>query len=295
MENDSFSEKLTKDYYSRSCNCTGRKINCMTPKEWVLSQIGVWRFKYQKNDIRDKTIHPATFPIDLPKKCIELFTHKGELVLDPFSGIATTSVAAKELSRNSVGIDLKVDYTKVGEERLKNIQGTGKHLLITGNAKRISDLMPEKSVKLIVTSPPYANLLNRKRKNKSRIGMARYNEQYGKIEQYSQNPEDLGTMSEEKFAIELGDIFKKLRTCLRDDGHVVINVPDYWWDNKRITLHILVIQALRNAGYEFRNTIIWDRTNIVNGIGIFGWPSNYITMGTTFEYLLHFIKNTGEK
>jgi hypothetical protein len=30
--------------------------------------------------------------------------------------------------------------------------------------------------------------------------------------------------------------------------------------------------------------------NVVNGVGIFGWPSNYITMGTTFEYLLHFYK-----
>jgi hypothetical protein len=45
---------------------------------------------------------------------------------------------------------------------------------------------------------------------------------------------------------------------------------------------------LRSVGYELRNTIIWDRTNIVNNIGIFGWPSNYITMGTTFEYLLDF-------
>jgi len=49
-----------------------------------------------------------------------------------------------------------------------------------------------------------------------------------------------------------------------------------------------VIEALRSVGYELRNTIIWDRNNLVNNIGIFGWPSNYITMGTTFEYLLDF-------
>ena len=61
-----------------------------------------------------------------------------------------------------------------------------------------------------------------------------------------------------------------------------------WWENKRITIHLSVIEALRSMGYELRNTIIWDRTNIVNNIGIFGWPSNYITMGTTFEYLLDF-------
>ncbi len=61
-----------------------------------------------------------------------------------------------------------------------------------------------------------------------------------------------------------------------------------WWENTRITIHVSVIEALRSVGYELRNTIIWDRTNIVNNIGIFGWPSNYITMGTTFEYLLDF-------
>ena len=50
----------------------------------------------------------------------------------------------------------------------------------------------------------------------------------------------------------------------------------------------MVIASMQEAGYLFKNIIIWDRTNIVNRIGIFGWPSNYITMGTTFEYILHF-------
>src|SRR5207247_4475218 len=57
---------------------------------------------------------------------------------------------------------------------------------------------------------------------------------------------------------------------------------------QRVTLHIGLVEALRKIGYELRNIVIWDRTNIVNRIGIFGWPSNYITMGTTFEYLLDF-------
>ena len=61
-------------------------------------------------------------------------------------------------------------------------------------------------------------------------------------------------------------------------------------DNRRVTIHTAVVDALRAVGYELRNTIIWDRTNIVNRVGIFGWPSNYITMGTTFEYLLDFWK-----
>jgi len=77
---------------------------------------------------------------------------------------------------------------------------------------------------------------------------------------------------------------------MKTHGHCVINIPDMWWENKRIALHVAIIDSLRSVGFELRNIIIWDRTNIVNRIGIFGWPSNYITMGVTFEYLLDFWK-----
>jgi hypothetical protein len=45
---------------------------------------------------------------------------------------------------------------------------------------------------------------------------------------------------------------------------------------------------MHDVGYELRNIIIWDRRNLVNRVGIFGWPNNYITFGTTFEYILDF-------
>ena len=72
--------------WRRICECGPTHINCMTAKEWLKSQIGVWQFYYEKRDIRDKKLHPATFPISLARKVIELFTHEGELVLDPFVG-----------------------------------------------------------------------------------------------------------------------------------------------------------------------------------------------------------------
>lgn len=82
--------KIIDINYKRSCNCKLTNINCMTPKEWLKSQTGVWQFLYEKRDIRDKTLHPATFPTSLSIKIIELFTHEGELVLDPFVGSGTT-------------------------------------------------------------------------------------------------------------------------------------------------------------------------------------------------------------
>lgn len=260
----------------------------MTAKEWLKSQLGVWEFYFEGRDIRDKNIHPATFPISLAAQVIKLLSHEGELVLDPFAGSGTTLVAAKDFNRNAVGFDLQEKYVRLASSRVENQRLFGKteQLAICEDARNISDHLSPESVSLIFTSPPYANLLNRKRKNKSR--RIRDNGQLGKVEQYSQDPKDLGTLALDEYTREMGEIFENLLPLLKPKAHCVINVPDMWWENRRITIHISLVQELRQRGYELRNIIIWDRRNIVNQIGIFGWPSNYITMGVTFEYLLDF-------
>ncbi len=222
------------------------------------------------------------------KKIISIFTHEGELVLDPFEGSGTTLLAAQDLNRNAIGFDLQEKHVELSVSRLtsNNLFSRAQQVAVHDDALHILHYIETNSVSLIWTSPPYANLLNRKRKNKSR--RERNNEQLNKIEQYSQDPRDLGTMPPETYTKAIGDIFEKLLPLLRPKGHCVINVPDMWWENERITIHVSLVNELRQRGYELRNTIIWDRTNVVNNIGIFGYPSNFITMGTTFEYLLDF-------
>lgn len=276
--------------HKRTCDCPDNHISCIDAKGWLKAQIGVWQFNYEGRDIRDKKQHPATFPIALPAKLIKLLTHRGELVVDPFVGSGTTLVAARDLDRNAAGFDLKQEYVDVSDERLSQLAliGDSQQLAICDDARNIPNYLERETVSLIVTSPPYANLLNRRRKNKSRRGDMRRNEQFMEIEQYSQDPRDLGILGLRNYAKAMGEIFAGLLPLLRERAHCVVNIPDMWWENERVTLHIAVVQALRRAGYELRNIIIWDRTNIVNKVGIFGWPNNYITMGVTFEYLLDF-------
>ena len=275
---------------SRICSCPPTHLNCMNAKQWIKSQLGVWEFNYEARDVRDKNLHPATFPLSLSRKVIELFTHEGELVVDPFVGSGTTLVAARDLNRNAIGFDLQEKYVELCAQRLAtdSLFNCTQQVAVHDDALHIDHYLTAGTIGLIWTSPPYANLLNRARKNKSRRGDDRHNEQYGKIEQYSQDPRDLGTMTLDQYSQAMGDIFGHLLPLMRPKAHCVINVPDMWWGNKRITIHVSLIEELRARGYELRNTIIWNRTNIVNRIGIFGWPSNYITMGTTFEYLLDF-------
>ncbi len=288
--------KMTKKIdinFRKTCACPDSHINCLTPKEWVKGQVAIWELYYEGRDIRDKDIHPAVFPIALPKKCIELFTHKGELVLDPFVGIGTTLVAARDLERNSVGFDLNQKYIDFTNKRLSQLNmslftNSTKQIAICDDAINIPKYLNEETVSLCVTSPPYANMLNHERLNKSLRSDLRENKHYKKVQQYSDNPRDLGTMRLKEYVNALAEIYKGMLPLLKPKAHCVINVNDLWENNHRYPTHSYIIEAMEKVGYELRNIIIWDKRNLVNRVGIFGWPSNYITLSTTFEYILDF-------
>ena len=159
----------------RLCECKPNHLNCLTAKEWLKSQLGVWQFNYQGRDIRDKKVHPATFPISLATRVIELFTHEGELVLDPFVGSGTTLVAAQDTNRNAVGFDLHGGYIDVSESRLggAGLFTSTAQVAVHDDASSVAEYLEPGSVSLVLTSPPYANLLNRESAGTSHGATAR--------------------------------------------------------------------------------------------------------------------------
>lgn len=62
--------------------------------------------------------HPAPFPVELPKRLIELFTYPDDLVLDPFMGAGSTAVAALRVGRHYVGYDTDEAYIALADERI---------------------------------------------------------------------------------------------------------------------------------------------------------------------------------
>ncbi len=278
--------------YIKTCSCPQNHINCITPKEWIQSMVGIWEFKYEKRDIRDKSVHPAVFPIALPARFIKLLTHEGELVLDPFGGIGSTLLAAQDLNRNAVAFDLKEEYVKIAKERLiqTSYLNSSKQIAVQDDARNIPNYFDDETISLVVTSPPYSKFLAKPKLNKSRRGDLRNDRHYLTVQQYSQDPNDLGTIEPVQFSVEIANIFKRILPLLKPKAHCVIDINDLWWENKRIPTHVYIIEEMMKVGYDIRNILIWDRRNLVNNVGIFGWPNNYIKLGTTFEYMLDFWK-----
>ena len=98
------------------------------------------------------------------RRVISLFTHAGELVLDPFVGSGTMLIAARDLGRNAIGFDLQAQYLHLCEQRLgpKDPSCTTQQLAVQADARNIPAYLEPETVALVWTSPLYANTLNRR-------------------------------------------------------------------------------------------------------------------------------------
>jgi site-specific DNA-methyltransferase (adenine-specific) len=85
----------------------------LTQEEWGQYFTGHWNFPGEKQDK-----HLAMFPEELPMRLTKMFSFVGDTVLDPFLGSGTTSLAAKNLNRNSIGYEINEDFLPIIKEKL---------------------------------------------------------------------------------------------------------------------------------------------------------------------------------
>jgi len=91
----------------------------LTKEEWNQYFTGHWNFSGEKQDK-----HLAMFPEELPRRLIKMFSFVGDTVLDPFLGSGTTSLAARNMNRNSIGYEVNDDFLPIIKEKLGVKQST---------------------------------------------------------------------------------------------------------------------------------------------------------------------------
>jgi len=94
---------------------TEGKEDTISRDEFIEFTKSVWNFTPES---ATNVGHPAPFPIELPYRCIQLYTFKGDVVLDPFVGSGTTCLAAAMANRHYVGIDINNKYVKLAKNRI---------------------------------------------------------------------------------------------------------------------------------------------------------------------------------
>ena len=108
---------FSKESFARKADGRRNTIARQDFLDWTKS---VWSFPAAS---ARRVGHPAPFPEELPRRLIELYTFRGDVVLDPFCGSGTTCLAAKRLERHFVGYEINPDYVRLAESRLAELQG----------------------------------------------------------------------------------------------------------------------------------------------------------------------------
>lgn len=94
---------------------SGSKISDITKEEFIEWTNGLWTFP---GESKKKIGHPSPFPVELPRRCIKLFSFVDDLVLDPFMGSGTTLIAAYLTNRKAIGIEIDSAYCELARKRL---------------------------------------------------------------------------------------------------------------------------------------------------------------------------------
>lgn len=81
--------------------------------------VDLWEFRPES---AKRVGHPAPFPIELPRRLIDLYTYRGDVILDPFMGAGTTALAAVQAERHFVGYDADPAYITLSAARLEELK-----------------------------------------------------------------------------------------------------------------------------------------------------------------------------
>lgn len=104
---------LYKDQWKKQI----KKTSTITKQEFMDWTNGVWTFN---GESKKRIGHPAPFPIELPNRCIKLFSFEGDVVFDPFMGSGTTIIAAYNNNRKGIGLDIDNEYINLAMKRIEN-------------------------------------------------------------------------------------------------------------------------------------------------------------------------------
>lgn len=255
-------------------------LSQVSKEEWREFTKTVWRIP----NVSDP-LHPAPFPVEIPRRLVKLFSFWGETVLDPFGGTGSTAVAAAGEGRRAICVDQNRKYVAAARRRIKEngADAAERCDIRFGDARDLSRL-DDNSVGLVVTSPPYWNKAD-----------------------YGGAHADLGALpSYADFLIQMRRVFAECMRVLQPGRKlcVVTANVNQMTDHGLLTFPLSVDLAsiMRDLGMVMINEIIWNkdgtggRWGSANGqrpiFGSYPYPPNFL-FKNVHEYIIVFAKPSG--
>ena len=278
-------DKATKDANQRS-----RTFNGLTSKEWTLLSKNVVNqndlFNPVWNDLSSprnehQKEHGAVFPVKLAERLIMMYSKEGDTVFDPFLGIGSTAIAAHLHGRNAAGIELNSKFFKIANnwiiEECGLYDSDFKYNIYNDDCRNMLKYYQKESIQLTVTSPPYANFIQRSVEDRTKTHKSSIIslENNSTVKQYSEEDNDFGNLPYVDFIKGIKGILESNLEITLPGGYSTWVVKDYR-DTKNnipyIPFHSDLARAGEEVGWKYHDLIVWDQT-AQRSLVLLGYPS----------------------
>lgn len=265
-------------------------FNDLTPSEWALLSKNViteddlfnpvWndlsspRNEYQKE-------HGAVFPVKLAERLIKMYSKEGDTVFDPFMGIGSTAVAAHNLGRHAIGIELNPKFAAIADKWLAELDGLFSaemsYKIVNDDCRNMLQYVCGEKIQVTVTSPPYADFIQRSIKDRTtthKTSVIQY-ENNSTVKQYSDKHNDFGNLPYAQFLEQIKSVLKDNLAITKAGGYSCWVVKDYRDTKNKIPyvpFHSDLARAGEQVGWKYHDLIIWDQTG-QRRLVLLGYPS----------------------
>lgn len=245
-----------------------KKITKWEPDEFELQTTTHWSFPDRGKWATHDAKYRGNWSPYIPRNIILRYSNEGDLVLDQFAGGGTTLVEAKLLNRDIIGVDVNSQSLERCKEKCDfERNNCGKVFFKHGDARSL-DFVPDESVDLICTHPPYANII-----------------------EYSEDiQEDLSHLKVPDFLEEMKKVASESYRVLKKGKFCAVLMGDTRQKGHMIPMSFEVMKIFQDAGFKLKEIIIKEQHNC-KATGF--WKTNsvkYNFLLIAHEYLFVFHK-----
>ena len=247
-----------------------KRITKWEPENFELEMTTHWSFPQRGDWATHDAKWRGNWSPYIPRNIMLRYSKEGDLVLDQFAGGGTTLVEAKLLNRDIIGIDVNETALERCQKKtsFEHEGANGKVYIRKGDARNL-DFIPDKSIDLICTHPPYADIIK-----------------------YSEDiPEDLSHLNVKDFLVEMEKVASECYRVLKKVKFCAILMGDTRQKGCMIPMSFEVMRIFENAGFKLKELIIKEQHNC-KATGY--WKTNsvkYNFLLIAHEYLFVFRKS----
>lgn len=209
------------------------------PKDYKMEITTMWSFPERGNWATHNGKYRGNWSPYIPRNIIERYSKKNDIVLDQFMGSGTTLIESKLLGRRGVGVEINPHAINLAKQNLNFDKNNNYQARIYQGDARNMHFIPDKSIDLICTHPPYSNIIK-----------------------YSQGIEgDLSHYDIEEFIREIASVAKESYRVLKENKYCAILMGDIRRKKHIVPLGFRVMEKYIQAGFVLKEIIIKEQHN----------------------------------